>query len=271
MKKLFLEIDGNRIFVCHSNETGKPVILIHGNSGSHAIWLNQLESDLLSDYNLLAIDLPGCGKSNPSPSPELHYNFEYYAGLINKLISELNLPGAVLVGNSLGGHVAIECSAINDQLAGLMIFGTPPVKNPLNIDEAFLPYDKFGYFLEEEISVEMAEKIIMDCNNQKEAKIIVEDFLHTDPKFRSKLGESLSQGRFANEHEIIESTNLPVAILHGNNDVTVNGEYLQKLIIKNLWQKQIILKDDCGHYPQFEHPEWFNQTLKEFLDEITIA
>jgi len=45
----------------------------------------------------------------------------------------------VIVGWSLGGHIALEAASALPDAAGFVIFGTPPVSGPADMPEAFLP------------------------------------------------------------------------------------------------------------------------------------
>jgi dienelactone hydrolase len=45
----------------------------------------------------------------------------------------------VIVGWSLGGHIALEAAPAPPQAAGYVIFGAPPVASAAQMGEAFLP------------------------------------------------------------------------------------------------------------------------------------
>ena len=59
-----------------------------------------------------------------------------------------------MVGNSLGGHLAMEIASSIKRLKGLVIFGAPPVKKPINFSDAFLQCDALSCFLTENPEVE---------------------------------------------------------------------------------------------------------------------
>jgi|SRR5690349_13822097 pimeloyl-ACP methyl ester carboxylesterase len=76
---LTLQIGGQTIAGYQSQGTGRPILLVHGNSSSSRIWQKQLQGPLGSKYRLIAIDLPGHGASSPPPNPEQDYSGPGYA------------------------------------------------------------------------------------------------------------------------------------------------------------------------------------------------
>jgi pimeloyl-ACP methyl ester carboxylesterase len=85
--------------------TGPPVIAIHGLGASKASFLATVAA-LAPRFRVIAIDLPGFGDSDkPVGAP---YDARYFATAIVQLLDALGLDRAHLIGNSLGGRVALE-------------------------------------------------------------------------------------------------------------------------------------------------------------------
>ena len=82
LRPLRLAIGEQTIAGFESQVTGRPILLIHGNSSSSRIWQKQLQGPLGAKYRLIAIDLPGHGASSPPPNPEQDYSGPGYAGCI---------------------------------------------------------------------------------------------------------------------------------------------------------------------------------------------
>lgn len=84
---------------------GDPVICVHGLGGTKASFLTTL-SALADDYRVIAPDLLGFGESDkPIAAP---YDAEWFARNVVSLMDELEIERAHLIGNSMGGRVAIE-------------------------------------------------------------------------------------------------------------------------------------------------------------------
>jgi pimeloyl-ACP methyl ester carboxylesterase len=67
LRAIQLQIRAQRIAGYESPGTARAILLVHGNSSSSRIWQKQLEGPLGGKYRLIAIDLPGHGRSSPPP------------------------------------------------------------------------------------------------------------------------------------------------------------------------------------------------------------
>ncbi len=83
---------------------GQALVFVHGLSGSWPNWLEQLPV-LSVDRRVIAMDLPGFGHS-PVPAHEI--SISGYARLLDRLMEELGIDAAAVVGNSMGGFIAAE-------------------------------------------------------------------------------------------------------------------------------------------------------------------
>jgi len=84
---------------------GDPVIAIHGLGATKASFLPTVAA-LADGYRVIAIDQPGFGDS--SKPLRAAYDPPFFAQAIVDLLDALELDSAHLVGNSLGGRVALE-------------------------------------------------------------------------------------------------------------------------------------------------------------------
>ena len=87
--------------------TGPPAIAIHGLGATKASFLATVAA-LAPRFRVIAIDLPGFGDSDkPVGAP---YDARYFATSVVQLLDALGLERAHLIGNSLGGRVALEAA-----------------------------------------------------------------------------------------------------------------------------------------------------------------
>lgn len=92
------------ISVCEAG-AGPPALLIHGLGATKASFLPTIAA-LAPTHRAIAVDLPGFGDSSkPIRAP---YHAPYFAQAMCALLDELELKSADIVGNSMGGRVAIE-------------------------------------------------------------------------------------------------------------------------------------------------------------------
>jgi pimeloyl-ACP methyl ester carboxylesterase len=83
---------------------GPPLVFVHGLSGSWPNWLEQMPV-LAGEHRVIALDLPGFG-SSPMPAGEI--SISGYARLLDRLLGQLDVDAAAVVGNSMGGFIAAE-------------------------------------------------------------------------------------------------------------------------------------------------------------------
>ena len=89
---------------------GDPVILIHGLGATKASFLPTVGA-LARTHRAIAIDLPGFGDSVKPIGAA--YDAAFFAGAVTALLDALEIERAHLVGNSMGGRVAIETGLLH--------------------------------------------------------------------------------------------------------------------------------------------------------------
>ena len=91
---------------------GDPVVCVHGLGATKASFLPTVAA--LADHHLvIAMDLPGFGDSDKPIGAA--YDAPYFARAIEALLDELEIERAHLVGNSMGGRVAIEMGLLRPE------------------------------------------------------------------------------------------------------------------------------------------------------------
>lgn len=93
----------------HRTGSGEPLVLIHGFAHHWQGWGPVLE--LLADrFEVIAVDLPGFGNSPPL-SPGTSHDVHAYASAIAGFLDAQGLGSPHVVGNSMGGGIALELAA----------------------------------------------------------------------------------------------------------------------------------------------------------------
>jgi pimeloyl-ACP methyl ester carboxylesterase len=86
--------------------SGPPVVLVHGLGATKISMLPTVAALAASGFRAIALDLPGFGDSvKPIRAP---YHAPYFAGAVVALMDALGVARADVVGNSLGGRIALE-------------------------------------------------------------------------------------------------------------------------------------------------------------------
>jgi pimeloyl-ACP methyl ester carboxylesterase len=91
---------------------GDPVICVHGLGGTKASFLPTVAA-LADHHRVISMDLPGFGDSDKPLAAA--YDAPYFARAIVALLDELGIERAHLIGNSMGGRVAIELGLLRPE------------------------------------------------------------------------------------------------------------------------------------------------------------
>jgi pimeloyl-ACP methyl ester carboxylesterase len=264
-----IDLGAQQIAGVESRGTGRPILLVHGNSSSSQIWQKQLDGPLGDKYRLIAIDLPGHGRSSRPPDPEQDYSGPGYAACIAAVAKRLALENAVIVGWSLGGHAVLNAAASLPMAAGLLIFGTPPVGRTADGFSGFKSLSPTVFTpapSEAEIDAWIASAFAPQF--APIPAFVGTDFRNTDGAARGYLGANVRKGRFADEVEIVRHLNIPLAIVHGKVEQIVDLPYLQRLEAPTLWRKEVQVIAGAGHAPQWEKAEEFDRILDAFAASL---
>lgn len=86
--------------------SGEPVVLLHGFTASWRVW-SPILADLVARYEVIAPALPG-HHGGPAYSTDQPISFEHSTDAVERLLDEVGVGTAHLVGNSMGGGIALE-------------------------------------------------------------------------------------------------------------------------------------------------------------------
>ena len=111
-----------------SHGHGPPVVLLHGVSESAAIWAPLLTK--LPGFQLLAVDLPGHGLSDPVTYRRGQVR-EHTRRLLDDIFDALGLDQVPVIGHSLGGMFALwHVAAGSERICAVVAIGEPAVALP---------------------------------------------------------------------------------------------------------------------------------------------
>jgi pimeloyl-ACP methyl ester carboxylesterase len=265
-----ISIDGQRIAFLEGEGDGRAVVFVHGNSSSARTWLPVLTGPFGRRFRCLAFDLPGHGQS-AAAADHSSYSLPGYAAVLAGFTQALGASDAVIVGWSLGGHIALEAAPGMPAAAGYVIFGTPPVATAAQMADAFLPNPAMNVGFTAEVSPELAHDFAASFTAPGSALPLDEftaDILRTDGAARAGLIASIGAGRFADEIAIVTALPRPLAILHGEGEQLVSLDYLRQLSIPGLWRGAVQVIPGAGHAPQQEAPAAFAALLGQFIADL---
>ena len=233
---------------------GEPLILLHGLFGGLANF-DTVVSYFSKNYRTIVPILP---------LYDLPIRETTVIGLVDylkKLISHLELKEINLLGNSLGGHVALVYTLENlSNVKSLILTGSSGL------------YEKaFGDTIPKRGDYDyLKEKTEQTFYNPKIATKELVDEIFETVSDREKAIRVLSMAKSAVRHNLSEELNqinCPTFLIWGIND-TITPLYVGEEFKRLINGAQLVTIDKCGHAPMMEHPETFNKLLAEFLRSI---
>lgn len=261
------------VSTAYIQRTGKGpcLVCIHGNSLSKSDFLPLWEDPRLESTPMVMYDLPGHGDSNRAENPEKTYSISGYASHLKALIDALALKKIVLVGFSLGGHIAIEAAAerIIPELRAIFLTGTPPVGTLEDFPKAFLTNPGQPSLFNENLTLQEALRIAgILTSNIALHQDLAEAIIATDPACRRLLVQSLQSKPFQNERIFIRETTIPVTLLYSKLDKTISLEYIQSLDLQTNPHVREVYSSKGEHIPDWQGPGGAIFELQILLNSI---
>lgn len=244
---------------------GPVVLWLHG-SGPGASGFSNFKGNypVLAEagYRNIVLDLPGFGRSD-KPDTGM-YDLEFFVATLRAFTQALDITRCTLLGNSLGGAIALGLALAEPELAEKLIllapggveeretyFQMPGIQRmvslfgagPIGLPEmrSMMSLQLFDpSILPEELLAERVAVAVTQPKNLFSTMMI--------PNMTARLGEIAC----------------PILCFWGNND-NFNPVGGARHIVDNAQRAQVVILNRCGHWVQVEHRELFNRSCLDFL------
>ena len=113
--------DGRRVGVAVAGR-GVPLVVVHGFGAEGVLYAQTLSRLVGSGFMVVAVDSPGHGATDPLGT---RARLEDYVADLERVLSELGIRRAVLVGHSMGGRLVADLAAARPDLAVGVILVDP--------------------------------------------------------------------------------------------------------------------------------------------------
>jgi pimeloyl-ACP methyl ester carboxylesterase len=253
-----------------------PVILLHGLGATNASMLPLLV-DLARDHRVIAPDFPGFGAS---AAPRWRYRAVDFAHWLRAFQDEVGAAPAALVGNSLGGRVAIEAGLSSRDHVTRLVLLCPspafrrmrqlvPLVKVLPPDALVAPMPLAHRAVVGGIRAMFARPDRLPRQwydaAADEHRRVMRDYAHRRAFFASLkqiyLDEAYGEHGFWDRLPTLEP---PALFVWGDRDRLVPASF-ERHVVSAVPQAESIVLQDTGHVPQFEHPQRTAALVREFL------
>jgi pimeloyl-ACP methyl ester carboxylesterase len=272
-----IELGGSRA------SSAAPLVFVHGLSGCWANWLEQLPV-LAREHRVVTLDLPGFGAS-PMPieqhRPGTGISISGYARLLDRLLGELEIDAAALVGNSMGGFIAAELAiAFPQRVERLVLISAAGISTTGHhgVVRAVPTLRRL-----ETILAASSAWVASKSDTVARRARLREATLNLVVRHPSRLPAALAaeQLRGAGKPGFIQAQQAvlnydirerlpeiacPTLVVWGDGDrlIPVRDADVFAELIPN---SRKVVFEDSGHMTMLEHPAAFNALLKDFLAE----
>ena len=252
------------------------ILLLHGLGGAKSSFFDTAAA-LSRRYRVHAMDLPGFGGS--SKPPLAPYNAAFFARTVIGAMDQLGIERAHVVGNSMGGRVALELGLEYPERVGGLALLCPavafvrrdwhPLVRVLRPELGVLPHSLGRGRIEKQFWSLFADRDLVDPSV---ADIAVDDFerIYRSPGARYAflasaraiyLDKPFGRDGF---YPRLSELSAPSLFVWGTHDTLIPAAF-RRHVEKWLPRAEQLTLEECGHVPQVERPDQVNGVLERFF------
>jgi len=233
---------------------GEVLLLLHGLMGALSNWDDVIE-EFKSEYRVIIPILP------IYDLPLITTGVKSLSKFVHKFVTYKGLKNVTLLGNSLGGHVAL-----------IYVLSHPEVVKALVLTGSSGLYENaFGGSFPRRGSYDFVkEKVEYTFYDPATATKELVDEVFATINDRHSVIRILAMAKSAIRHNMkkdIHKITIPVCLIWGRDDKITPPEVAVEFN-EELPDAELHWIDKCGHAPMMEQPEAFNKILRPFLEKI---
>lgn len=230
---------------------GHPILILHGLFGALSNFVDVIDG-FSKKYRVIVPIMPLYTNSL------LKTSVGGMAKYIKDFIKYKELDNLTLLGNSLGGHVALVCALdIPEKVHSMVLTGSSGLYE--NAFGGSFPRREDKEYLREKIAVTFYDPSVATDELVDEVFKIVND--------RNKLIRILAMAKSAIRHNMandLDKFKMPACLIWGKNDNITPPDVAEEFH-KHLADSELHWIDKCGHAAMMEHPIEFNRILDDWL------
>lgn len=222
---------GQTFMLTAGQESNPPIILLHGSCSNSAFWFPEIMA-LSNNFRVYAVDIIGEAGNSEEYRPDL--SSDAFALWMKDVLDALGLEKPVLIGNSLGGWMALKfATAYPERVSRLILVASAGLEQ---IRPQFLL--NVGQTRQADGTVPVNPDIIGEQSIPKE----VLDFMNLIVENYSPI-----QDLPVYSDEQLKRLNMPVLFIDGEDDVIIDAERSAQRLSRLVPSAIIHLLPNCGH------------------------
>jgi pimeloyl-ACP methyl ester carboxylesterase len=251
---------------------GEPLVLLHGVGASRAVW-ERVAPRLAADRLVLTPDLPGFGESSPAGPG---FDLEHVAGVLADGLAERAGQPFDLLGNSLGGAVALQLAVLRPELVRGLVLAAPAGFSHAPTPVAF----GAGTIIGPAITLRriLGAQLVGSPNVRRallwgaiaEPGRLSADDARTmleGSRGSTRVGPATSAVLRADLSGLLEQLELPLGLIWGRRDRVVP---IRTMGVIRAIRPDVVVETlaDAAHVPQLERPTEFVAALRRVLARL---
>lgn len=231
---------------------GEPIILLHGLFGNLSNW-GSVADEFTGTNRVLVPRLPFYS------SPISRERLNDLATYLEEFIDHHNLQKVTLMGNSLGGHVALLYTWKNPHAVHKLVLAGSSGLFENSFGGSFPRVRDYEY-IKEKVSETFYKREIVTKELVDEVFLTVQ----SPAKTLSLIGLARAAQK-NNVADILKELEHPTLLVWGLQDTITPPEVALEFhdLLPN---SEVVFLDHCGHVPMMEQPKLFNQYVRDFLE-----
>lgn len=256
LPKRTLPVFGQRIAYYESGR-GKTVVLLPNLTWDSHAWSQNLPA-IAAKYHAIALDLPGTGES---AKPFIEYKMDTWTDFIAEFLRLKGIPKATIVGAVMGGALAVQFALDHpDMSEGLVCAASN--SGPGKHDGGLRP--------ENWPSLAGTKRTLLASFHDK--SLVTDAVVRARFKDRLRVDDGYTVARHLADHRVpysvseLSAIRVPALFVWCREDEITPLKWGEDFATA-VPGAQLAVIAGCGHLPNLERPEEFNQAVIEFLDK----
>ncbi len=267
----YVDVNGMNVYYAKAGD-GPPVVLLHGLGASHVTWQENLE-ELAAHFTVYAMDIPGHGDS---VKEGVNYTIDASVAFTFGFLDAMGLSSAALVGNSMGGLIALKCAlAEPERITHLVLIDTAGFGKEIASFLRLMSLPFVGELAERQSTrstANMLKQIFAGKDIATES--LTAELVRTRslPGARSAVLKTLREGvnifGMKRRHRLLSrlpDLPMPLMVVWGGRDrfFPVAHAYAAAEMLPST---RLLILPHSGHWPHMQEPDVFNAELTAFLN-----